>query len=212
MNNNSSKQILLSVLGVAILVVAVVGVSFAAFTYTKPGTQVNEITTGTITLSYTEGADGIKLENALPITKDAGKKLAGENEYFDFTVDAKVAGKTTIDYSITAAKVTPTSTLADSDVMLYLETINAMGAEVGAADEAEAMAPKVFTPEKAANTNTGRPANEMVLEEKTITASQTKYYRLRMWVAADAADQFTEQKTFQVKVNVYAKAEQPAAD
>ena len=30
-NNNSSKQILLSVLGVAILVVAVVGISFAAF-------------------------------------------------------------------------------------------------------------------------------------------------------------------------------------
>ena len=36
-NNNSSKQILLSVLGVAILVVAVVGISFAAFSYSKTG-------------------------------------------------------------------------------------------------------------------------------------------------------------------------------
>ena len=33
MKDNNSKQVLLSVLGVAILVVAVVGVSFAAFSY-----------------------------------------------------------------------------------------------------------------------------------------------------------------------------------
>ena len=37
MNGNSSKQVLLSVLGIAILVVAVVGVSFAFFSYTKTG-------------------------------------------------------------------------------------------------------------------------------------------------------------------------------
>ena len=42
-NNNSSKQILLSVLGVAILVVAVVGISFAAFSYSKTGTVENTI-------------------------------------------------------------------------------------------------------------------------------------------------------------------------
>ena len=35
MKENNSKQVLLSVLGVAILVVAVVGVSFAAFSYSK---------------------------------------------------------------------------------------------------------------------------------------------------------------------------------
>ena len=33
MSENNSKQILVSILGVAILVVALVGVSFAAFTY-----------------------------------------------------------------------------------------------------------------------------------------------------------------------------------
>ena len=37
MEKDSSKKILLSVLGVAILIVAVVGVSFAAFTFSRTG-------------------------------------------------------------------------------------------------------------------------------------------------------------------------------
>ena len=74
-NSNSSKQILISILGVAILIVAVVGISFAAFTYAKTGTTTNTITTGTITMSYTEPTNGINLTDALPITDDAGKGL-----------------------------------------------------------------------------------------------------------------------------------------
>ena len=45
--SNSSKQVLLSVIGVAILVVAVVGVSFAFFNYTRTGQQ-NTVRTGQI--------------------------------------------------------------------------------------------------------------------------------------------------------------------
>ena len=86
MKDNNSKQILLSVLGVAILVVAVVGVSFAAFSYSKTGEKVNTITTGTITMSYSETTNGINLTNALPMTDGVGKALKDENQYFDFTV------------------------------------------------------------------------------------------------------------------------------
>ena len=64
--DNSSKQILLSVLWVAILVVAVVGVSFAAFTFTGTGTKENRISTGTISMTYSEDTNGIFITNALP--------------------------------------------------------------------------------------------------------------------------------------------------
>mgnify|MGYP001267683477 CR=1 FL=1 len=94
-NSNSSKQILISILGVAILIVAVVGISFAAFSYSKTGEKENTITTGTITMSYTEGKNGITLTDALPITDDAGKALSAEGQYFDFTVNAKIVGKGT---------------------------------------------------------------------------------------------------------------------
>ena len=75
MKGNNSKQVLLSVLGVAILVVAVVGVSFAAFSYSKTGEKVNTITTGTITMSYSETTNGINLTNALPMTDGVGMAL-----------------------------------------------------------------------------------------------------------------------------------------
>jgi len=61
MEENNSRKVLLSVLGVAILLVAVVGISFAAYTFTDQSDEANTINTGTITMSYTEPENGIKL-------------------------------------------------------------------------------------------------------------------------------------------------------
>ena len=63
-NSNSSKQVLLSVIGVAILVVAVVGVSFAFFNYTRTG-MPNTIKTGTILFESTQST--INVENVFPV-------------------------------------------------------------------------------------------------------------------------------------------------
>lgn len=65
-NSNSSKQILLSVIGIAILVVAVIGVSFAFFNYTRTG-SVNTIRTGTITFNSTNSV--INITNVFPVDK-----------------------------------------------------------------------------------------------------------------------------------------------
>ena len=195
-NNNSSKQILLSVLGVAILVVAVVGVSFAAFTFTKTGKVENTITTGTITMSYTEPSNGINLTNALPVTDAVGKALNGENNVFDFTVGASVSGSTTINYVITAVKGED-STIADTGVKVYLTDQK----------DTQILAPtKVSALTKTtAGNNAGAPADQFVLKTGTYTKSATDTYRLRMWVADDYAAPSTSQK-YVLKVNVYGKA------
>ena len=84
---SSSKQVLLSVLAVAILVVAVVGVSFAFFTYSKQGETVNTITTGTLVFSYNEPANGILLEDAVPMSdSDAKTTLVSGRNVFDFYI------------------------------------------------------------------------------------------------------------------------------
>ncbi len=67
-NSNSSKQILLSVIGVAILVVAVVGVSFAFFNYTRTG-AANTVRTGTISFNTTNSE--ISITNLFPIAKSS---------------------------------------------------------------------------------------------------------------------------------------------
>ena len=94
MNNNSSKQILLSVIGVAILVVAVVGVSFAFFSYVRTG-NANTIETGTIVFSASD--TNLKLTNVFPTD---GALQTAENEGDVVTATVKVGGKTTYDTGI----------------------------------------------------------------------------------------------------------------
>lgn len=197
-NNNSSKQILLSVLGVAILVVAVVGISFAAFSYSKAGNVSNTITTGTITMTYTEPTNGINLTDALPITDAAGKALSGDNNTFDFTVTATIAGTTTINYAITAVKGDG-CTVADNGIKVYLTNQN----------DAEILAPtKVTALSKTVSGNAaGAPADQYVLKTGTYSTvgTTTENYRLRMWVADDYVAPATSQK-YILKVNVYGAA------
>ena len=207
-NNNSSKQILLSVLGVAILVVAVVGISFAAFSYSKTGEVSNTITTGTITMTYTEPTNGISLTDALPITDDAGKALKGDGKTFDFTVGATVAGTTTINYAITAVK-DATSDLPDTGVKVYLTSTSGE-------TETAVLGPKLVSQldKTVAGNDAGAPADQYVLKTGTYTATGTDNYRLRMWVDSNYGQktgnanttEFAAQHKYILKVNVYGAA------
>lgn len=202
-NSNSSKQILISILGVAILIVAVVGISFAAFTYARTGTTTNTITTGTITMSYTEGKNGITLTDALPITDDAGKALSAEGQYFDFTVNAKIVGKgtTKIDYVITATEVT--TSLPSTGVKAYL-TSNT--------DATVELAPTIVStlPLTESGNSAGAPVGEHILKSGSISTTdnsvnETTTYRLRMWVDQDYQAP-SSQQVYSIKVNVYGAA------
>ena len=202
-NSNSSKQILISILGVAILIVAVVGISFAAFTYARTGTTTNTITTGTITMSYTEGKNGITLTDALPITDDAGKALSAEGQYFDFTVNAKIVGKgtTKIDYVITATEVT--TSLPSTGVKAYL-TSNT--------DATVELAPTIVStlPLTESGNSAGAPVGEHILKSGSISTTdnsvnKTTTYRLRMWVDQNYQAP-SSQQVYSIKVNVYGAA------
>ena len=199
-NNNNSKQVLLSVLGVAILVVAVVGVSFAAFSYSKTGTKVNTITTGTITMSYSEDTNGINLVDALPMSDEQGKVLAGENNVFDFTVTATIngSGTTTINYDVTATKESGSS-LDDTTVKVYLTDITSGG-------DTEVLAPtKVSALQKTTSDVSGAPNGQYKLTSGTFNTTTTKKYRLRMWVADDYSN-LGASGTYKLRVNVYGTA------
>ncbi len=194
---NSSKQILLSVIAIAILIIAVVGVSFAAFTFVGQGTQENTISTGTIAMTYNEEDAGISITNAMPMTDAAGKAQTADEAVFEFTVGATISGNANIAYEISAIKNTVTSTLTDDEVRLYL-------ASVASSTETEVMAPANFTPIASASP-TGTPAGAMILTSGNITATQSTNYVLKMWIdegyisGADA-------ESFTVTVNVYGSA------
>ena len=52
MEDNNKKTLILSIIGILVLVIAVVGVSFAMYSFTGTGSKENLIQTGTVTMSF----------------------------------------------------------------------------------------------------------------------------------------------------------------
>ena len=195
------KKITTSLILALLLVIAIVGVSYAAFTYAGIGQKENTITTGVLTMSYIENTNTINMSNALPTTDATGKKRLAKGEYFDFTVSGTVKGSENINWEIAAEDVTTATRKIDgSHIKLYLTSINSDGTET------EVMAPKTYKNETSANQTTGRPNNMMSLATGTTNKSFSTKYRLRMYVDESYNPQGDGGGlSFTVKVNVYGK-------
>ena len=227
-----STQIIATVLAIAILIVAVVGISFAAFTYTQAGEKENTVTTGSITMLYSEPDKGIHITDAMPVSDAIGKTYEATDAkntgtvaddgtgVFDFSVTATIAGTTQINYDIVAVKQTEAKELDGKYVKLYLEKN-----ETSASGEYEQVAaPKRWTTKdedtglaevSEALTDAGQAAGEnakLLHSDSFSGTGGNHYYRLRMWVADDygedeaSAAAMGEARSFSVKVDVYGQA------
>ena len=214
-DSNKSKQILFSLLGILGLIVIMIGTTYAVFTYTKLGTTDNTVTTGTLKFIYTEnsgGGNGITMTNAFPISDSQGKLLEGDNNIFDFKVQATNTGDTIMPYEVTLRKSSD-STLDSSVVKVYLT------------DTTDTTERVLVTPTKynqLADTKVEVNGNiEKTLYQSTIKANTSNYeksFRLRIWI--DEATDFSptkdssgnqvypyNDKTFKATVNVYSNVD-----
>ena len=194
----NKEKIILGVLAV-LLIVTIIGVSYAAFTFGQSGKNLNTVTTGIMQMSYEETSNIIKMTGALPTTDTTGKVRLNEGEYFDFTVSSTIQGDAQINWEI-AAEDFSSNTFDGKNVKLYLTSLDSSG------KEREVMAPTIFTKVTAENKKTGRPANMMSLATGTMSASTSTKYRLRMWVDENYNPQGDGGgKKFAVRINVYGK-------
>ena len=198
---NNKKQLLLSIGLVLILVLMIVGISYAAFKFTGTGQKANTITTGAITMKYTESTNTISMNNALPTTDATGKVRLTAGEYFDFTLSGTIKGSENINWEIAAEDVTTASRKIDGKyIKLYLTSLDDNN------NETEVMEPTVYTTESSENTYTGRPTGMMSLAKGSTSTSFSTKYRLRMYVdesynpQGDGGD-----LAFSVKINAYGK-------
>ena len=184
-----------------LLVIVLIGVSYAAFKFTGVGQRENTITTGSITMSYTESSNTISLDGALPTTDETGMKRLNPGEYFDFTVSSTITGAVNINYEISAKDVTTSERKIDgSNIKLYLTRLTSDGTEE------QVMSPETYNEETNANNFTGRPANEMSLYTSSMSSSESNTYRLRMYVDEDYNPQGDGGNLqFSVQVNVYGR-------
>ena len=202
---NNKKQLLLSIGLVLILVLMIIGISYAAFKFTGTGQKANTITTGAITMEYTESTNTISMTGALPTTDATGKVRLTKGEYFDFTIKSNIQGNANINWEIAAEDITPSSAkkMAGKNIKLYLTKLDSTGAET------QMMAPKVYNATTSANTKTGRPSGVMSLATGTMNTSETTNYRLRMYVDENYNPQGDGGGlSFSVKINAYGKVKE----
>ena len=195
------KQLLLTIGLVLILVLMIVGISYAAFKFTGLGKKENTITTGAITMKYTESTNTISMNNALPTTDATGKVRLTEGEYFDFTLSGTIKGSESINWEIAAEDVTTGTKKIDGKyIKLYLTSLDENN------NETEVMTPTVYTAESTENTYTGRPTNMMSLAKGTTSTSFSTKYRLRMYVDESYNPQGDGGNlAFSIKINAYGK-------
>ena len=201
---NKKKQLLLSIGLVLILVLMIVGISYAAFKFVGLGNKPNTITTGAITMEYEESTNTISMTGALPTTDATGKVRLTAGEYFDFTIKSNIQGNANINWEIAAEDITASSAkkMDGKNIKLYLTKLNGD-------KEEEVMAPKVYNATTSANTKTGRPSGVMSLATGTMSASETTNYRLRMYVDEDYNPQGDGGGlSFSVKINAYGKVKE----
>ena len=202
---DKKKQLLLSIGLVLILVLMIVGISYAAFKFVGLGNKPNTITTGAITMEYEESTNTISMTGALPTTDATGKVRLTAGEYFDFTIKSNIQGNTNINWEIAAEDITPSSAkkMAGKNIKLYLTKLDSTGVEK------QVMAPKVYNASTSANTKTGRPSGVMSLATGTMSTSETTNYRLRMYVDEDYNPQGDGGGlSFSVKINAYGKVKE----
>ena len=192
------KENIVIIIVLVVMILAIIGVSYAAFSFSKQGNTPNKITTGSITMTYTESDNTISLGNALPTTDATGTTRLKEGEYFDFTVSSEITGDVNINYEISAKEVGD-GTIDGSNIKLYLTRLTDDGEE-------QLMSPETYNEESTSNTFTGRPSGEMSLYTSSMNSSESNDYRLRMYVTEEYNPQGDGGNlTFAVKVNVYGK-------
>ena len=192
----SKKKKSITVLGLLSLLLVIIGVTYAAFSYSKVGTNENTISTSTISMSYTEGDNKITIDNALPTEDEVGKTLTEEGQVFDFTVSFNIVGKSAIAYEVVGEKEV-TSTLLDNEVRIYLEK------SIDGTNYSSIYEPTGYIPLEE-DTDIGAKKGEMLLDTGSVDETLTYYYRLRMWVAKDYV-LTGESKFFTLRINVYGK-------
>ena len=119
MEDNNKKTLILSIIGILVLVIAVVGVSFAMYSFTGTGTKENVITTGTVSMSFSKGSNNFTLQNKYPMSDATG--IAQDDNRATFGVTATWGSSPlTINYDLGITNITPGATLTEDYIKVAL--------------------------------------------------------------------------------------------
>ena len=186
-----------------VLLVAVIGVTYAWLTQTIDKTKTNIIKAGTLELVYKNESEGIYLsgEKAQPVSDEEGKK------YTPYKFTLKNTGDFKADYTI---YLDDTTTYKDGEEEITIEKDKFMK---NAFVKYRLLSSNTYTtdtkPEGTSNIETLQLLSDLeespkrVLEEGTLAAGESKDYELTLWISSEA-DNSVVGTTFAGKIRVEA--------
>lgn len=176
MVESNYKQMIISIIGVFVLIIAIVGITYAGFSLTAK-TGNNSITSGTITMSFQEPSNNVVISNAMPATSSTGYS---STTHFDFAVTGTAKRAMTISYEITATEKSG-NTLAASNVRVGLKKNNSTVSGFSSGKLASSLT--------ASSTRSG--SKTLYSDSMTLAASGSNYtatnnYQLFLWIDSNA--------------------------
>ena len=114
------KQNIIMGISFVLLFVMVIGVSYAAYKFSAAGTKENVISTGTISMSYSQNSF-IDLKNTYPKTDIYAIGTKEDKSSMEFSVSMETSGTTTINYVLALTEIQEGETLKSDKVKIYLE-------------------------------------------------------------------------------------------
>lgn len=208
---DSSMQILLSVLGVISLILITVGVSFAFFTYENEVEIENDVNDGKISLIYSKNIysdRGLSITSLSAVDDSLGKQFDSDKYIFDFRILGNSTANSEIPYEITLRK-DQLSVLNEKNVKVYLTEI---------VDGEEKEAPltisygKVRTFDTLTQTDVIKANEEIekVIYQGVIPANTSDYqksFRLRIWVSDESGNLLNSGLVINEIINSYFKVD-----
>ena len=122
---SKKKDLILISIGLALLIILTVSLSYALYSFTGSGTKENIITTGSINVTFSE-KNNIKLENRYPETDSEGLNNTDTNSQMTFTVSSNISGDTKVNYALGITDIKEGTSLTEEYVKIYLKKGNSV--------------------------------------------------------------------------------------
>ena len=171
-DNIRNKQ-LVALLFVIGLILMVVGISYAMYTFTGTGTKENVITTGQITVEFAE-QNNILIQNRYPETDAVGLASLDSNSQMTFTVSSNITGTATVNYAVGLTEIEEGATLTQDYIKINL-TKNGSAATGFTATTGNTVG-------SFKNESFGTLLTSHVIARGSVTGTQTDTYTLKAWI------------------------------
>ena len=168
------KQNIIMGISFVLLFVIVIGVSYAAYRFSAAGTKENVISTGTISISYSQNSF-IDLKNTYPKTDTYAIVTKEDKSSMEFSVSMETSGTKQINYALAITNIEEGTTLKSNKVKIYLEkegkVVNNFETNKGQ------------TIESFKNKNVeGLIDNYAIYQDILTTSNKTHHYTLTSWI------------------------------